>query len=40
MGRAKCAHCGKTFSCGCQKTTDNKGRTVCKTCVQAANNSN
>lgn len=36
----RCAHCGKAFSCGCQKTTDKKGRTVCKTCLSAANASN
>ena len=39
MASGNCAHCGRAFSCGCQKTTDNKGRTVHKSCLSAANNS-
>ena len=27
-----CAHCNRTFTCGCQKTTVD-GIVVCKTCV-------
>ena len=30
-----CAHCGKGFSCGCQKTRAADGKTVHKTCLTA-----
>jgi hypothetical protein len=33
----KCAHCGKGFSCGCQKTKATDGTTVHKTCVSEHN---
>ena len=33
----KCAHCGKGFSCGCQKTKAANGATVHKTCVSEYN---
>ena len=29
---SSCAHCNRTFTCGCQKTTVD-GIVVCKTCV-------
>lgn len=32
-----CAHCGKAFSCGCQKTKAQDGKTVHKTCLRAYN---
>lgn len=32
-----CAHCGKSFSCGCQKTKAKDGKTVHKTCLRAYN---
>ena len=32
-----CAFCGGVFTCGCQKTTDEAGRTVHKNCVNQAN---
>ena len=32
-----CAFCGGRFTCGCQKTTDDAGRTVHKNCVNQAN---
>ena len=32
-----CAFCGGRFTCGCQKTTDDAGRTVHKSCVNQAN---
>tara|TARA_Y100001937_G_scaffold119575_1_gene175531 strand:- start:1182 stop:1364 length:183 start_codon:yes stop_codon:yes gene_type:complete len=31
----KCAHCGKGFSCGCQKTKAPNGQTVHKSCLSA-----
>ncbi len=33
----KCAHCGKGFTCGCQKTKASDGQTVHKTCLSAYN---
>ena len=32
-----CIHCGKRFTCGCQKTKGVDGFTVHKTCVGAYN---
>jgi hypothetical protein len=32
-----CAFCGGRFTCGCQKTKDDAGRTVHKNCVNEAN---
>tara|TARA_R100001510_G_C7566094_1_gene144344 strand:+ start:118 stop:300 length:183 start_codon:yes stop_codon:yes gene_type:complete len=29
----KCAHCGKGFTCGCQKTKAPDGQTVHKSCL-------
>jgi hypothetical protein len=34
---ANCSFCGKVFTCGCQKTRDDAGRTVHKNCVNNAN---
>lgn len=28
-----CANCNKVFTCGCQKTFDDQGVAICKTCV-------
>ena len=33
----KCVHCGKGFSCGCQKTKAKDGKTIHKSCVSAYN---
>jgi hypothetical protein len=33
-----CKHCGKPFSCGCQKTTAIDGSVVHKTCLTAYQN--
>jgi|TARA_R110002020_G_scaffold245343_1_gene459062 hypothetical protein len=30
-----CAHCGKGFTCGCQKTKTSDGKTVHKKCLTA-----
>tara|TARA_B100001778_G_C18604618_1_gene639170 strand:- start:5959 stop:6141 length:183 start_codon:yes stop_codon:yes gene_type:complete len=30
----RCAHCGKGFTCGCQKTKAPNGATVHKTCLK------
>tara|TARA_B100000902_G_scaffold393522_1_gene447913 strand:+ start:476 stop:637 length:162 start_codon:yes stop_codon:yes gene_type:complete len=32
-----CAYCKGRFSCGCQKTKDDDGNTVHKSCVNKAN---
>ena len=32
----KCTHCGKAFSCGCQKTKDKNGKLVHKKCKASA----
>ena len=32
-----CIHCGKKFTCGCQKAKGADGFTVCKGCVQVYN---
>lgn len=32
---SNCTHCGKKFTCGCQKTRAANGQTVCKTCKNA-----
>tara|TARA_R100000278_G_C5419256_1_gene145982 strand:+ start:161 stop:325 length:165 start_codon:yes stop_codon:yes gene_type:complete len=32
-----CSYCGQPFSCGCQKTQDEDGNTVHKSCVNDAN---
>ena len=32
-----CAFCNGRFTCGCQKTKDNDGRTVHKDCLEKAN---
>ena len=32
-----CAYCNGKFTCGCQKTKDEDGRTVHKNCVNKAN---
>ena len=32
-----CAYCNGRFTCGCQKTKDEDGRTVHKNCVNKAN---
>ena len=32
-----CIHCGKKFTCGCQKAKGADGFTVCKKCVQVYN---
>jgi hypothetical protein len=32
-----CIHCGRKFTCGCQKAKGADGFTVCKGCVQAYN---
>ena len=31
-----CAHCGKNFTCGCQKASIGKGIIVCKACKAKA----
>jgi len=36
----RCAHCGKGFTCGCQKTKATNGATVHKTCLSAYNAKN
>jgi len=33
--KMRCAHCGKGFTCGCQKTKAPNGQTVHKTCLSA-----
>ncbi len=33
----KCVHCGKGFSCGCQKAKAKDGKTVHKSCLTAYN---
>ena len=33
-----CKHCGKKFTCGCQKTTASDGSVVHKSCLTAYNN--
>ena len=33
---ANCAHCNKTFTCGCQKASLGNGVVVCKNCKQLA----
>jgi ribosomal protein L28 len=30
---SNCVKCGKRFTCGCQKTYDENGAAICKTCV-------
>lgn len=35
----KCAHCGKGFSCGCQKAKAKDGKTVHKSCLTAYSSS-
>ena len=33
---ANCAHCGKVFTCGCQKASLGNGVVVCKQCKAKA----
>jgi|TARA_R100000541_G_scaffold33682_1_gene42272 hypothetical protein len=33
-----CAHCGKNFTCGCQKASIGNGIIVCKACKAKAEN--
>ena len=33
---ANCAHCGKVFTCGCQKASLGNGIVVCKSCKAKA----
>ena len=33
---ANCAHCNKTFTCGCQKASLGNGVVVCKNCKALA----
>lgn len=33
----KCIHCGKGFSCGCQKAKAKDGKTVHKSCLTVYN---
>tara|TARA_R100000935_G_scaffold37386_1_gene58437 strand:- start:121 stop:294 length:174 start_codon:yes stop_codon:yes gene_type:complete len=33
-----CAHCGKNFTCGCQKASIGNGIIVCKECKAKADN--
>jgi len=35
-----CAHCGKNFTCGCQKASIGNGIIVCKACKAKAENVN
>ena len=35
----KCAHCGRKFTCGCQKAVTTNGVTVCKGCKTVFENS-
>lgn len=30
---AKCANCGATLTCGCQKRTTSDGRSACSNCI-------
>lgn len=32
---AKCANCGATMSCGCQKRTASNGTSACSACITA-----
>jgi hypothetical protein len=30
---AKCANCGKSYTCGCQKRKASDGKLVCASCI-------
>ena len=36
---SNCTKCGKRFTCGCQKTYDENGAAICKTCKTTNTNS-
>tara|TARA_R100001440_G_scaffold50506_2_gene70464 strand:- start:3111 stop:3293 length:183 start_codon:yes stop_codon:yes gene_type:complete len=35
-----CSKCGKRFTCGCQKTHDENGAVICKSCKNSSQKTN